>query len=250
MQINEKALRKLIFQSLRENNAEKIESLVSVAESKQYALCSFTQHGTTYAILYDSPGLIKIVKEAIANGKFRSHNTFFLNAIPNRDIIIAGIAWGQDEDSGPCNGGQIVKTSAALDGSKMGPVVYEYALATAPGGLAPDRTSVSKYAQSVWKKYAERSGIEKKKFDNIKNPKTHDPSDDCLLTGSAALDQSYWTNNLSNSFSTLLARHSDCMQTIRQEFETNRMSSFHVIIKAEFIKGFTNLFDQVYMKNI
>lgn len=250
MKISENEIRKLIFQSLRENNAEKIESLVSVAESKQYALCSFTQRGTTYAILYDAPGLIKIIKETIANGKFKSHNTFFLNRIPNRNIIIAGIAWGQDEDSGPCNGGQIVKMSAALEGSKMGLIAYEYALATVQGGLAPDRTSVSKYAQSVWKKYAERSGIEKKKFDNIKNPKTPDPSDDCLLTGSDTLDQSYWTNNLSNSFSTLLARHSDCMQVVRQEFEANRMLSFHIIIKTEFIKGFANLFDQVYMKNI
>lgn len=75
-----------------------------------------------------------------------------------------------------------VRSSAAVNGSKMGIVAYDAAMFYATqdyGGLFPDRESLSGAAKSVWKKYDARTDIEKLKFDDIKNPKTPPLEDDC-----------------------------------------------------------------------
>ncbi len=71
-----------------------------------------------------------------------------------------------------------VKLSAAQKG--YGPLMYQYAMSDFAGGLFPDRGSTSQAARGVWQKYLSRSDVEKKPFDDPKNPKTPDKIDDMV----------------------------------------------------------------------
>jgi hypothetical protein len=79
---------------------------------------------------------------------------------------------------GPCNNAFEINYIA---GEGHGKDLYgaAYALAS-PNPLTSDRNRVTHPAQTAWKK-AFTSGRKKNVFDDIKNPKTPDPDDDCLL---------------------------------------------------------------------
>lgn len=79
-----------------------------------------------------------------------------------------------------------VKLSAAQKG--YGPLMYQLAMNDFAGGLFPDRGSTSSAARNVWQKYAARADVEKKPFDDAKNPKTPDKMDDCELARGTTLD--------------------------------------------------------------
>jgi hypothetical protein len=78
---------------------------------------------------------------------------------------------------GPCNDGVVVTNAAAKKG--YGPMVYDVVLSMGDP-VSPDRSSVSKDALSVWDTYLKsRSDVEKIPLDDITNPRTPDPLDDC-----------------------------------------------------------------------
>jgi len=80
-------------------------------------------------------------------------------------------------DYGTCNGAWYVSMSA---GRGYGKMLYGLAYAATPNGLLmPDRDSVSDDAFKGWTKASRsRRGIS---FDDVNNPKTPDPGDDCRL---------------------------------------------------------------------
>ena len=81
---------------------------------------------------------------------------------------------------GNCGGATgIVKLSAAQPG--WGPTMYDIVMADNPGGIIPDRYSVSGHAYKVWKHYLYNrvDGVHAEPLDWKERPWTKDPSDDC-----------------------------------------------------------------------
>lgn len=110
---------------------------------------------------------------------------------------------------GKCwDGGEVVASAAE---SGYGPMMYEIAMQDFPGGLFSDRDSVSNDAKNVWKKFDQRTDVEKLPFDDIQNPKTPPKEDDCKVKKGIEndyLNQSFKMNS-SNNTSSLLAAHKD-----------------------------------------
>ena len=78
----------------------------------------------------------------------------------------------QENAEGPCFGGWTVIGAEARKG--WGPLLYEVAIEYASqngGGLTSDRFSVSRHAQAVWDKYANRGDVDAQQMDT-----NHDPS--------------------------------------------------------------------------
>jgi hypothetical protein len=104
------------------------------------------------------------------------------------------------------DGGEVVASAAE---SGYGPMMYELAMQDYPGGLFSDRDSVSNAAKNVWKKFDQRTDVEKLPFDDIRNPKTPPKEDDCKVKKGIEndyLNQSFKTHSSSN-LSSLLAAH-------------------------------------------
>jgi len=126
------------------------------------------------------------------------------------------------------NAGEI-KYSAAEKG--YGPLMYELAMSDFPTGLMPDRFSTSPAARKVWQKYAARSDIEKKPFDDVKKPKTKPKVDDAKLIPDwfdndanddiSYLNAAYVGSGDGASKPTLIANHKDAAATLADELQTN-----------------------------
>lgn len=79
------------------------------------------------------------------------------------------------------NGAYVVSRSAADD--SFGPTLYDLVMSVLPNGLTPDRSNVSKEAETLWDYYAnKRIDVEKSFLDDMKAPITDDPSDDSFLS--------------------------------------------------------------------
>jgi len=124
---------------------------------------------------------------------------------------IVGYISVQPHQGGCWNAGE-VKLSAAQKG--YGPLMYQIAMTDFAGGLFPDRGSTSMAARAVWQKYVQRGDVEKKPFDDIKNPKTPDKADDCPLASgtslsdeTAFLNQAYDAPGDASGRSNLMAAH-------------------------------------------
>ncbi len=122
--------------------------------------------------------------------------SFYLDALAERkqkkelnqkdvDVVLSlsggvvGAIFTDKNKEGPCYDSSIIAGSSAIKG--YGPLMYDIAMTYSPGKtLSPDRDTVSKTAHSVWKYYYDnRADVDKKKFDNIENPKTPPKEDDC-----------------------------------------------------------------------
>lgn len=78
---------------------------------------------------------------------------------------------------GKCLGSDIVSFSEAEDG--FGPLAYDIAIEVT-GGLAPDRTEVSKSARDVWAYYEKnRPDVSVQQLDNSRNKLTPEDQDNC-----------------------------------------------------------------------
>lgn len=63
-----------------------------------------------------------------------------------------------------------------------GPALYEIGMVL-NGRLAADRSSVSSSARRVWAKFADRPDVIRLPFDDVSDPETEDPNDDCRMHG-------------------------------------------------------------------
>lgn len=121
---------------------------------------------------------------------------------------------------GDCwNAGEI-KFSAAQKG--YGPLMYELAMSDFENGLFPDRLSTSDAARNVWKKYAQRSDVAKKPFDDAKNPKTPPKADDCKMIPDfdgeeAYLNQAYMGHGDRGGKAQMMQQHKDTVATIADQ---------------------------------
>ena len=110
------------------------------------------------------------------------------------------------EYDGYCEGAFVIAGSHASHG--WGPLLYEVAIeftSSLGSGLAPDRTTVSRYASSVWDKYSARPDIEDTQLDVHYNYKgaTIDPeeypqltpdyqADDCIQSSAIGKSGNKW----------------------------------------------------------
>lgn len=106
----------------------------------------------------------------------------------------------------PCNGALEVIESAGVAGSGFGRYAYNLIMGfNENGGIMSDRTEVSEPAKQVWKNYYD-GDADKQELDDVINPQTPDPSDDCDLYGDEKfLDYSY--DNAQEDSTPHIAKH-------------------------------------------
>lgn len=96
-------------------------------------------------------------------------------------------------EDGPCYYARQVGASAAESG--YGPLMYDIVMSDMGGFFVPDRDSVSTSASKLWKFYDElRPDVLVNDLDDINDPKTPPPHDDCKLFNDPAhpeLDKAY-----------------------------------------------------------
>lgn len=161
------ALRRLVRGILMEAAATS-----QVASSANLALMRRQSGGQMAYVLYVPAGVEQILTSGdIEPDAIAKAIVGFISIKPHE-----GEAWNAGE----------VKLSAAQKG--YGPLMYQYAMSDYAGGLFPDRGSTSQAARGVWQKYAARSDVEKKPFDDPKNPKTPEPIDDMIPARGTAYD--------------------------------------------------------------
>lgn len=113
-----------------------------------------------------------------------------LDRFKNEAIILAYIYLTPPED--PCNNAKVVQLSAKA-GDGWGSIIYDMAATWSQGGIISHRSSVKSKAEDVYKIFGRRNDIEKKDLDDVLDPKTPPPQDDCILQpeNRPALNKSY-----------------------------------------------------------
>lgn len=97
------------------------------------------------------------------------------------EMIFSGVAVTATTAEGPCNGAMHVEGSASrIRGGGWGTAVYMAALDEF-GEVGPDRASVSPSAEALWKSLDRRDEVGRHPYDDIRDPKTPDPNDDCSV---------------------------------------------------------------------
>ena len=110
------------------------------------------------------------------------------------DLVIAGIQWGKPNgEGGPCNNAYVVRRSVtAFPG--WGRKAYLAAIDVA-AELGPDRDIVKPGAVKAWQRIVDTGFVDAHPYDDIKNPQTPQPEDDCEMhAGMPALNASYELN--------------------------------------------------------
>ncbi len=173
------------------------------AAGSNLALMRRQSGGQTAYVLY-APA---IVEQMLTSGDIDASQISkaiygYISILPHQ-----GEAWNAGE----------VKLSAAQKG--YGPLMYQYAMSDYAGGLFPDRGSTSQAARGVWQKYAARSDVEKKPFDDPKAPKTPDKIDDMVPArgttydgDEAYLNQAYDAPGDASGRSGLMQAHKQFLQ--------------------------------------
>jgi hypothetical protein len=83
---------------------------------------------------------------------------------------------------GPCNNAwEVIRLASRERG--YGWRINQLVMSVAKNGTFPDRNSISTDAQKMYTSSAARKSYNVSKLDNIENPQTPDPSDDCVLWG-------------------------------------------------------------------
>lgn len=214
MRINERRLRSIIRATLLHES-----SITQRAADLGFAVCVTGSPGSAgHLMLYDLQLLKNLVQFYINSKTKESFEDVLVDYIrPSEEeplinkVVQAGIAWNPIEE--PCNYAKIVQNVASIEGSKMGPVVYELAM-WLTGGLASDRFSVSAGASAVWKRFELRTkDVFNEPFDDIDDPKTPLVDDDCIIQRQGEkrqhLDSSYKLKEKPSGLDEMLRRHEE-----------------------------------------
>lgn len=174
------------------------------ASSKSLALLVENYPNSLRIVLYDPSSILDFISdESEWLTAFNQYGDIALNAIKATLDI--------DRHRGKCwDAGEVV-ASAAEKG--YGPMMYEIGMSFCPGGLFADRLSVSDSAKNVWKKFDQRSDVQKLHFDDIQFPRTPPKEDDCKIVDDPILNKAYKTRNQSDKTS-LLANHKSFMSEL------------------------------------
>jgi len=137
----------------------------------------------TFVIAYDSELLLSRMHELDEMGinTPSQYVTSWFAPDFSRDpeMIYSGVAVTATLADGPCNGAMhVVGSASRVRGGGWGTAVYMAALEQF-GELGPDRHSISPSAEGLWKSLDRREEVGRHPYDDIKDPRTPDPNDDC-----------------------------------------------------------------------
>lgn len=122
---------------------------------------------------------------------------------------------------GQCYSGTMVKNSASAEPG-YGQIVYRVALGL-EDTLIPDRRSVTADAIAQWKKIAagKRGNVKAMKLDNIADPKTPPPEDDCKLIAKSPedeyLDFAYKLDSAPPETQSLIKKHNETAKFVTKQ---------------------------------
>lgn len=183
-------LRALIRQCLLTEAASTVEDAIG----QGLALRQSKLQDRFLLVLFDPDEMLQHIQYAVSRGTIGQGEPWYRDAETLQGNYVWGSVLGlvQDQESGPCRGAYQVFGPAAISG--YGPMLYDISMGLVPGRtLTSDKqggTSMS--ARSVWQYYYHnRSDVSKAPFDDINDPQTPDPDDDCELMGSEVLDTAY-----------------------------------------------------------
>jgi hypothetical protein len=180
----------MIRSLIREILLQESNSPTSRAASKGMAVCKIGDR-VGHVLIYDPGLLVNYVKYARAKEAIPE---VIEDSIEDDPVVRSGVVYARRvEGLGECHGGGVVLKSASWPGSGMGPAAYEAAMWYA-GGLTSDRMETSRAAGRVWLNYKGRSvsgDIESLPFDDLNDPKTPPPNDDCVMQDREWLNYSY-----------------------------------------------------------
>lgn len=135
-----------------------------------------------------------------------------------RAMLITGKVSNND---GACYSGRMVKNSAS-SAPGYGQILYKVALGL-EDTLIPDRRTVSQDAINQWAKISagKRGNAKTQKLDNVKNPKTPQPEDDCKLIAKSPeqefLDFAYSLDSAPPETQSLVNRHKNIAKEISKK---------------------------------
>lgn len=178
-------------------------------------------------IMYSPTIAINDVTEALAQlaiDEMFDMNTAIQTAIEKSIVGYARLA----TPDGPCNGAMEMTRSAAQKG--YGPLLYDIAMSFS-GKLVSDRRNVSSAAKSIWGKYYQKNsgvhgGVGKEPLDDIADPQTPDPEDDCEFVGDDENDP------LNYSYYSQKSLNVNPMKTAHESF----VATFAQMVKSQGIK--------------
>lgn len=179
------------------------------------AVLTFNSQVGRTAILYDPADLVENFEEILDP----EQRTKFFEDYGVADILKGVVAIRKvPEWNGKCYGAWQIDYIA---GPGWGHILYPVAQALTPEGLlTPDRSSVSDDASSAWEKSL-KLGRPRKKFDNMKDPKTPPTEDDCKIDPER--DHLNWAYGPRGGevglLATLEQNHSAAMSQIPAEFQ-------------------------------
>lgn len=145
-------------------------------------------------------------------------------------VAMIGLRDTNDGGHGPCmNAMEVVQSAVGphYQGKGYGKLIYGLAMAWAARKnipITPDRTSTSKSAENVWQSIAKSAkvlppledryasntnGKPLGSFDDIDNPDTNAPEDDCTLVSQPWLNRAYTSNNEDQNLRHFMAKHSN-----------------------------------------
>ena len=251
MIISESKIRKIVRNLLKE---ELSDPTIRAAQAG-LALCHFVSRRQTFVCLYDP----QIIFRGIESDEIKKHAVI-------RDSLKAVIELAP-ADSFDTNGANPITISVAKPNSKMGPAAYECALwiaqkqrfekvkkdkqgfaETLPGGVTPDRESVSDSAQSVWKNYSSRNDVESYRLDDIDDPVTPNKWDDSFVHKNEHdyLNKSYVLKNEPAKFKELVNNHENFFRTLHQ-MNTTTSQWYENNLTLYFERESASMFNQYYL---
>ena len=204
-----KYLRQYIRQVLSEN----------VLGPQELAVIHKSYSNFAEAVIYDPSALLHILYDVLESS---SGDDKILGTLAQRlvdeDISKGFVEIGEPpQDDGRCNDAWEVSISA---GPRYGNVLYKVAFGLAQQNgkdLTSDRGGSSPKAQTRWEK--ESAGRDKHPFDDITDPKTPPPEDDCKLQSNPTLNFSYGAGSGDMSmFEELQKNHSKFLEEVDERF--------------------------------
>ena len=224
-------------QLIRETLLAESQSPTARAAAAGLALHSWTRGETSGVIIYDPKILLERVGELVIGPGGALPNVWEIrrvirDSIHENCIVRSAVSYNTPRSHSPCWGAEIVQYSVSADDghphvSKMGPAAYEAAMWYAHA-LTPDRSLVSQSAERVWKKYLQRAeggDITALPFDDVEDPKTPEPEDDCYVHGSRrpSLNNAYTLKSRPSGIDTLERNHGETADTLESDYGFDEM---------------------------
>ena len=224
MKILESQLRKIIRQQLNE-----MSDPTTIAARKGLALFVTGDERALEVMIYAPQIFVEAIKDKRSLYNDKIFNLFYLFY----ESLQAHVDVYHAENTN--NISSVIRSSVSKELSKTGPAAYDCAMwigqdeeykhiektpngfaEEPPGGLTPDRLSVSSSAEKVWGVYNRRPDVDSFKLDNMKNPETDNLWDDSTFHKEKdALNHTYVLKKEPAGYQQLKKNHIEFLRFLR-----------------------------------